>query len=169
MTASAPPLRDALEDYLMLRRALGFKLASAARLLGQFVSYVEARGTSTVTTSDALAWATLPAGASPAWQAIRLTVVRGFAAYLHGIDPSVQVPPAGLIRPARLALLLGHERRAPLAEPGAQRFGRQAIAQVVPLAAGWGKSGLFGAAEVRQEVDQGQVLLLGEAGELPLR
>ena len=82
----------------MLRRALGFKLASAARLLGQFVSYLEARGTSTVTTSDALAWAALPAGASPAWQAIRLTVVRGFAAYLHGIDPSVQVPPAGLIR-----------------------------------------------------------------------
>ena len=33
MTASAPPLRDALEDYLLLRRALGFKLASAARLL----------------------------------------------------------------------------------------------------------------------------------------
>ena len=88
MTASAPPLRDALEDYLMLRRALGFKLASAARLLGQFVSYLETRGASTVTTSDALAWATLPAGASPAWQAIRLAVVRGFAAYLHGIDPS---------------------------------------------------------------------------------
>jgi integrase len=98
MTASAPPLRDALEDYLILRRAPGFKLASAARLPGQFVSYLEARGTSTVTTSDALAWATLPAGASPAWQAIRLGVVRGFAAYLHGTDPSVQVPPAGLIR-----------------------------------------------------------------------
>ena len=38
MTASAPPLRDALEDYLMLRRALGFKLASAARLLGHRTS-----------------------------------------------------------------------------------------------------------------------------------
>jgi len=98
MTAPAPPLRDALEDYLMLRRALGFRLASAARLLGQFASYLDVRGTSTVTTSDALAWATLPAGASPAWQAMRLGVVRGFAAYLHGIDPSVQVPPAGLIR-----------------------------------------------------------------------
>jgi len=98
MTTTGLPLRDALEDYLMLRRALGFKLASAARLLGQFISYLEARGTSTVTTSDALAWATLPAGASPAWQAIRLAAVRGFAAYLHGADPSAQVPPAGLIR-----------------------------------------------------------------------
>ena len=98
MTAPAPPLRDALEDYLMLRRALGFRLASAARLLGQFVSYLDVHGTSTVTTSDALAWARLPAGASPAWQAIRLSVVRGFAAYLHGTDPSVQVPPPGLIR-----------------------------------------------------------------------
>jgi integrase len=98
VTTTGLPLRDALEDYLLLRRALGFKLASAARLLGQFVSYLEARGTSTVTTSDALAWATLPAGASPAWQAIRLGAVRGFAAYLHGTDPSVQVPPAGLIR-----------------------------------------------------------------------
>jgi len=98
MTATSPPLREALEDYLALRRALGFKLASPARLLGQFVGYLEARGTGTITISDALAWATLPAGASPAWQAIRLSAVRGFAAYLHGTDPSVQVPPAGLIR-----------------------------------------------------------------------
>ena len=60
MTAAAPRLRDALEDYLMLRHALGFRLASATRLLGQFVSYLEARGTSTVTTSDALASPLLP-------------------------------------------------------------------------------------------------------------
>jgi integrase/recombinase XerD len=39
-----------------------------------------------------------PAGASQAWQSIRLAAVRGFAAYLHSTDPSVQVPPAGLIR-----------------------------------------------------------------------
>lgn len=60
-----------------------FIRTGAARLLGQFVSYLEVRGTSTVTTSNALAWATLPAGASPTWQAIRLSVVRGFAAYLR--------------------------------------------------------------------------------------
>ena len=98
MTASGRSLRDALEDYLALRRALGFRLATAGRLLGQFADWLEARGASTITTADALEWAVLPAGASPAWQAIRLAAVRGFAAYLHGTDPSAEVPPAGLIR-----------------------------------------------------------------------
>jgi len=98
MTASGRSLRDALEDYLALRRALGFRLATVGRLLGQFADWLGARGASTITTADALEWAVLPAGASPAWQAIRLAAVRGFAAYLHGTDPSAEVPPAGLIR-----------------------------------------------------------------------
>lgn len=93
-----PPLRAALEDYLALRRALGFKLDNAGRLLGQFVGYLEQRGVGTITTDDALAWVSLPAGASPHWRRIRLTAVRGFAAYLHGLDASVMVPPAGLLR-----------------------------------------------------------------------
>jgi len=92
-----PSLRSDLEDYLRLRRALGFKLKSAGRLLGQFVDYLQARGVDVITTDDALAWASLPA-ASPHWRAIRLSAVRGFAAYLHGIDASVVVPPAGLVR-----------------------------------------------------------------------
>jgi hypothetical protein len=56
MTDSGRPLRDALDDYLALRRTLGFRLATAGRLLGQFVSWLEARGASTITTADALAW-----------------------------------------------------------------------------------------------------------------
>jgi integrase/recombinase XerD len=99
MTMSRSPLRDALGDYLSLRRALGFRLASTGRLLGQFVGYLEARDMDTVTTGHALAWATLPAGASAHWQAIRLSAVRGFAAYLHSIDPSTEVIPAGQFRP----------------------------------------------------------------------
>jgi hypothetical protein len=39
MTTSRSLLRDALGDYLSLRRALGFQLANAGRLLGQFVGY----------------------------------------------------------------------------------------------------------------------------------
>src|SRR5438477_12530993 len=50
------------------------------------------------------------------------------------------------------ASLLRHERRAPLPEPGAHGFGRQLVAQVVPLAAGGGERGLLRAAEVRQQV-----------------
>jgi integrase/recombinase XerD len=86
-----PSLRAALEDYLALRRALGFKLDNAGRLLGQFVDYLEERGIDTITTDDALAWVSLPAGASPHWLRIRLGAVRGFAAYLHGLDASVMV------------------------------------------------------------------------------
>jgi integrase/recombinase XerD len=93
-----PSLRAALEDYLALRRALGFKLDNAGRLLGQFVDYLEERGIDTITTDDALAWVSLPAGASPHWLRIRLGAVRGFAAYLHGLDASVMVPPPGLLR-----------------------------------------------------------------------
>jgi integrase/recombinase XerD len=99
MTGQRPRLRDALADYLSLRRALGFRLASAGRLLGQFVGYLEARGADTVTAQHALAWATQPAGASAHWQAIRLSVVRGFAAYLHSLDPAAEVIPAGQFRP----------------------------------------------------------------------
>jgi integrase len=98
MTTQRSSLRGALEDYLKLRRALGFKLANAGRLLDQFVGYLEEHGMGTITLDHALAWATLPAEASASWQAIRISVVRGFAAYLHSIDPSVEVPPAGLIR-----------------------------------------------------------------------
>jgi integrase/recombinase XerD len=93
-----PSLRDALEEYLDLRRALGFKLKNAGRLLSQFIDYLEERGIDTLTTDDALTWASLPSGASAHWRSIRLSAVRNFAAYLHGIDPSVVVPPAGLLR-----------------------------------------------------------------------
>ena len=57
MTADGRPLRDSLEDYLALRRALGFRLKTAGLLLDQFVSWLDYRGSDTITTEDALAWA----------------------------------------------------------------------------------------------------------------
>jgi integrase len=96
---NAPPsLRNALGDYLALRRTLGFKLASVGRLLDQFVDYLDAQGVGIPTTDDALAWANLPASTSSNWRAIRLSVVRGFANYLHSLDAPVEVPSADLIR-----------------------------------------------------------------------
>jgi integrase/recombinase XerD len=93
-----PPLRDALADYLTLRRALGFKLANAGRLLGQFVEYLDRHEAPTPTIAHALAWATLPLTASTTWPAIRLGAVRGFVTYLHSLDATVPVPPADLLR-----------------------------------------------------------------------
>ena len=53
-------LSQAVEDYLSVRRALGYKLAENGRLLPDFVAYLEAAGASTVTTELAVAWATQP-------------------------------------------------------------------------------------------------------------
>ena len=88
------PLRGHVEDYLALRRALGFKLEKPGRLLPDFTGFAEAAGAGTVTIDLALQWAVLPEGASPVWAAQRLSVVRGFARYLQAVDPAAQVPPA---------------------------------------------------------------------------
>lgn len=91
------PLRQALTGYLSIRRALGFKLDRPGQLLSQFVDHLDEHETSTVTVEDALAWATLPAGADTNWWSKRLSVVRGFARYLHTLDPSHEVPPVDLL------------------------------------------------------------------------
>jgi len=91
-----PLLCDALNDYLAVRRALGYKLARTEKLLCQFLAYLHGQGQTMVTTEHALTWATL-AGGGDAWRAMRLGVVRGFAAYLHSIDPAHEVIAAGLL------------------------------------------------------------------------
>jgi integrase len=91
------PLREALADYLSLRRSLGYALRRPEKLLNQFLDYVEERGASTITTDLAVAWAELPQDASPLWWGHRLTVVRGFAGYLHVLDEAHQVPPTDVL------------------------------------------------------------------------
>lgn len=90
-------LRQALADYLAVRRALGYRLARAEKLLTQFLAFVEDRGEEHLTIETALAWATAPAGADPNWMSRRLSDVRRFAIHLRGIDPATQVPPADIL------------------------------------------------------------------------
>ena len=90
------PLRDTLEDYLRMRRALGYKLELAGWHLGKFVTYLEQTGATTVTIDNALAWAT-SAGTGPGYWAQRLSIVRQFARHLQTIDPACEVPPAQLL------------------------------------------------------------------------
>ena len=85
-----------VEDYLRLRRALGFKLERAGHLLPQLVAYLEAAGAATVTRELAIAWARLPAHTQPNHWAQRLAIARGFARYLRALDPATEVPPPGV-------------------------------------------------------------------------
>jgi integrase len=94
------PLRPALNDYLTMRRALGYKLQRTQKLLADFVGFVEVAATDRITTDLALSWATLPAQGDVSWWSSRLTVVRAFARYLHTLDPATEVPPTDLL-PAR--------------------------------------------------------------------
>lgn len=82
-----------VDDYLRLRRALGFKLKEEERLLGQLVGYLETAGATTVTSELAIGWARLPVGVHPNQWAKRLRIARGFAAYLQTIDPTTEIPP----------------------------------------------------------------------------
>jgi site-specific recombinase XerC len=89
-------LQAHVDDYLRLRRALGFKLERHGQILPQLVAFLEAAGERTVTSDLAIAWARLPAGAHPRHWAARLAIARGFAAYLQTIDPTTEIPPAGV-------------------------------------------------------------------------
>ena len=94
MTAA---LRDALGDYLRMRRALGYRLVRSEKLLNQFLDHLDAAGVTMVTSEAALAWSCLPAGGDGNWWAYRLSVVRGFATYLHTLDPATEIPGTDLL------------------------------------------------------------------------
>lgn len=94
-------LASALADYLRLRRALGFALGRHGQDLPKFVAFVEAAGATTVTIDLAVAWAQLPQNIKPITVDFRISAVRGFAHYLHAIDPDTEIPPPGLLSVSR--------------------------------------------------------------------
>ena len=87
----------ALDSYLAVRRALGFKLDGAEYMLRKFVEYARQRRCSIVTIALALDWATQSNNAEPITHAKHLNAVRGFARHLHASDPRHEVPPVKLI------------------------------------------------------------------------
>jgi integrase len=93
--------RDMVVDYLRVRRSLGFKLEYTERLLFKFIDYLHAHDADAMTIEHAVRFATAAEGASPRWQALRLSAVRCFSRWALAQDPTVQIPPARLL-PARV-------------------------------------------------------------------
>lgn len=87
----------ALDDYLRIRRAAGYKLERDEKLLRQFLSYCDDAAVTTITTDVAVGWATLPERPSPGWLGMRLGVVRQFAAWRQLTDAATEVPPADVL------------------------------------------------------------------------
>jgi integrase/recombinase XerD len=96
-------LREALQDYLAMRRSLGFKLRDAGRGLHDFVSYLERHRCSHITPAAALTWAQERSYLLPSQWGQQLSWVRGFARYRSASDPRTEIPPQGLLpyRPKR--------------------------------------------------------------------
>jgi integrase len=89
-------LREALEEYLTVRRVLGFILAEPSRLLRKFVVYAEQEDTSFITTELAVRWA-IQSDCQPAQWANRLSMVRRFACYMSALDARTEIPPQDLL------------------------------------------------------------------------
>lgn len=89
-----------VDDYLRLRRSLGYKLEREGLWLADLAVYVEGANAATLTNDLTIGWASQRAGAGPNGWAKRLGVARKFAGYLQTIVPATQIPPSGVF-PAR--------------------------------------------------------------------
>jgi hypothetical protein len=101
-------LRQAVHEYLALRRRLGVTLHEAGRVLGAFATYVDQEGAAQVTTDLVLRWAARFPSVSSATLHDRVQMIRRFAQWRQLTDPGTDVPRADLVpgryrrRPPRL-------------------------------------------------------------------
>jgi integrase/recombinase XerD len=90
-------LEQALNDYLRIRRSLGYRLREPEGLLRNFVAFLQAERAPYITRQLALRWATQPAKAQPATWAGRLGIIRRFAIWHSATEPRTEIPPVGLL------------------------------------------------------------------------
>lgn len=90
-------LHAALDEYLSVRRTLGFKLRDEGTALPKFLHFLEKKGASYITTDLAMQWATQPQNVLPSHWARRLTMVRIFAQFRSAVDRRTEVPAQGLL------------------------------------------------------------------------
>jgi integrase/recombinase XerD len=90
-------LRQAVTEYITMRRNLGYKLREAGVALQEFVSFMERRRAPYITQALALLWAQQPRTAQPAHWAQRLNHVRQFARFRSATDSRTEVPAQSLL------------------------------------------------------------------------
>lgn len=89
-----------VEDYVTLRRGLGYRSPSQERALRAFARYLDRDGhDGPIPLESSLDWATSTASTDPRNPARRLTTVRGFLRHLAALDGVTDVPTPGLLGP----------------------------------------------------------------------
>jgi integrase len=89
-------LHDRVEEFLTLRRRLGFVPESVQHQLRSFARYAESIGhEGPITVALATAWAALPCPGDPARAERRLGAVRTFARHCLAFDRHTEIPPCG--------------------------------------------------------------------------
>lgn len=94
---SRPDLLRSAQEYIALRRALGFRMAHEPWYLPDFVEFLAENGSAVITTELALRWAQRRPGTTPGSWASRLAAVRGFAKHHRALDPRTEVPPRDVV------------------------------------------------------------------------
>ena len=89
-------LRQALQEYVDLRRGLGYKMRDEGLQLPRFVTFMEDHCAEHISVKLALEWAQ-SASVQPAEWARRLCFVRGFARHRSAVDSLTEIPQPGLL------------------------------------------------------------------------
>lgn len=89
---------DLVEDFLAIRRQLGFDVGRHRWLLKDFARFTKRiRYHGPITVDLAQRWAMSSCPGEPVRAERRLSVLRQFARYLTTLDPATEIPPAGLL------------------------------------------------------------------------
>ena len=92
-------LTQAIDDYLAIRRAAGFRLAVTEALLRNYARFAAVRSETLIRSETVLAWAAR--APSPPQRGRRLEVLSIFARHVHAEDPRHEIPPKGVFPACR--------------------------------------------------------------------
>lgn len=94
-----------VNDYLAIRRQVGYALKAEGEALRDFARFAERFGyQGALTRQLAIRWASSSPGGRRLTAARRIEMLRPFARYCQQFDPATEVPPRSLLGPARRRL-----------------------------------------------------------------
>jgi len=114
-------LTQAVDTYLAVRRATGFKLQDDAWYLYSFARFASTQGDTHVVAPTAITWAGL--ARSESQRATRLKAVIRFARFSRAVDDRHELPPQGVFSSQRhrpVPYLFSHEEIQALMSHAAQ-------------------------------------------------